>query len=284
MPELRPLTLADVDAVHALSSTCFSDLDRRMGRPGPPAPPNAIWYASRTSHLIATDPGGCIGADVDGVLAGVAMAIVREGLWGLSLFLVHPDHQGTGIGRDLLRAALDHGSDLRGRIILSSDDPRAMRAYARSGHRLIPSFDIEGPVKVRPERPDGVREGRAGDDDALVDAAGHAVRGAGYSGDIGAYLAVGNGFLVHEGGGFAVLRSGSPALLAAQDEDIAADLLRGCLHAATAEVSVQFVTHANQWAIDVSLDAGLVLKPAGPVCVSGEVGPLAPFLPSGAFL
>jgi hypothetical protein len=32
------------------------------------------------------------------------------------------------------------------------------------------------------------------------------------------------------------------------------------------------------------LDAGLVLKPGGAVFVRGDVGPLTPYLPSGAYL
>ena len=32
------------------------------------------------------------------------------------------------------------------------------------------------------------------------------------------------------------------------------------------------------------LDAGLSLNPEGPIFVRGEVGPLAPYLPSGAYL
>ena len=32
------------------------------------------------------------------------------------------------------------------------------------------------------------------------------------------------------------------------------------------------------------LDAGLALKPGGAVFVRGDVGPFAPYLPSGAYL
>jgi len=268
-------------------AAAFEDLDRRMGRdPASHPSPDPQWYEVRTRHLLATDPDGAIAADVGGELAGVALAIVREGVWGLSLLVVDPAHQSSGIGRNLLAAACAYGRDAPAGIILSSDDPRAMRAYARAGFALWPSFDAEGPVLRRPALPCGVRPGRWPQDAGIVDAAGRAARGAGYARDVEAYLAAGAELLVDERGGFAINRQGSPALLAAESGAVATDLLRACLRGAPpdATVSVQFITHANQWAIDVALDAGLPLCPAGPVCVRGGVGPLAPLLPSGAFL
>ena len=99
-------------------------------------------------------------------------------------------------------------------------------------------------------------------------------------------LATGGGLLVHDGGGFAVEREGSPVVLAAADEAIATDLLWSCLGEAApgASVHVDFITEDNAWAIRVALDAGLDLSPDGPVFVRGETGPLAPYLPSGAYL
>jgi hypothetical protein len=47
---------------------------------------------------------------------------------------------------------------------------------------------------------------------------------------------------------------------------------------------VLFMTAEQQWAIRVALDARLPLSPDGPVCVKGKLGPLVPFLPSGAYL
>jgi hypothetical protein len=99
-------------------------------------------------------------------------------------------------------------------------------------------------------------------------------------------LAGGGELLVIDGRGFAVHREGSPFLVAAVDDAAARDLLWSCLAAGSpgGSVHVDFVTAGNDWAIEVALDAGLSLSPDGPVFVRGEVGPLAPYLPSGAYL
>lgn len=49
-------------------------------------------------------------------------------------------------------------------------------------------------------------------------------------------------------------------------------------------MQVNFLTGAQQWALPVLLDAGLALRPDGPVCHRGATGPLTPYIPSGAFL
>ena len=287
MADLRQLTDDDVAPVHALATAAFADLDRRLNRPEDRfPPPGPEWYATRTRHLLATDPEGCVAVERDGELVGVAIAILREGVWGLSLLVVHPDHQSGGAGRELMDAALAYGADARARLILASEDPRAMRLYHRTGHRLVPSFDAHGAIRRRPGSPRDVRPGRWPEDAPIADEIGRRVRGAGYARDVEAYVSNGDAFLVHEGLGFAVHRNGGPMLLAASEDAVAAGLLRACLHAAPpdAEPTVMFVTHANDWAIEVCLDAGLELIPAGPVCVQGDPGPLAPWLPSGAFL
>src|SRR5205809_2005761 len=73
----------------------------------------------RIAHLLGTDPGGAWVAEHDGEIVGVALALVREGVWGLSLFGVRPGLQGQGVGRRLLNAALDYAEGRRGAIILS---------------------------------------------------------------------------------------------------------------------------------------------------------------------
>ena len=67
-----------------------------------------------------------------------ALAIRREDIWGLSLLIVRPDQQSTGLGRALLRRANEYADGARGRIILSSPDPRALRAYSRLGLEIHP--------------------------------------------------------------------------------------------------------------------------------------------------
>ena len=93
----------------------------------------------RFRRLLDTDPGGAWVAERDGALAGAALALLREGLWGLSLLVVDPPAQCAGAGpRAAARAPGRYGDGARGRVILSSPDPRAMRAYARLGLDAAP--------------------------------------------------------------------------------------------------------------------------------------------------
>jgi hypothetical protein len=50
------------------------------------------------------------------------------------------------------------------------------------------------------------------------------------------------------------------------------------------KTSVDFLDAQQDWAIDVVLEAGLKLVPAGAICVRGDVGPMRPYIPSGAYL
>jgi GNAT superfamily N-acetyltransferase len=241
----------------------------------------------RVGHLRETDPGGAWVAELEGEIVGMALALVREGVWGLSLFGVKPGLQGQGIGGPLLAGALSIADGCRGAIILSSSDPRAMRRYFRSGFRLHPCVAAAGELN-RSRIPAGLTS-RPGDleaDRELIDAASRFVRGAAHSQDIPALQAGGGELLVFDGGGWAVHRDGSPAIVAALHEQAAIDLTWSCLAAGTAgaPVHLDFIAHGNDWAVAVALDAGLSLTPDGPIFVRGELGALAPYLPSGAYL
>src|SRR5690348_11670807 len=115
----------------------------------------------RIAHMIETDPGGAWVARNDrGRVIGAALAILRDDVWGLSLLVVEPAAQSNGVGRELLRRALEHGGGGRGGLILSSTDARALRAYARAGFSLRPLAAAAGIVDRRaipPTHPD-VRE------------------------------------------------------------------------------------------------------------------------------
>jgi GNAT superfamily N-acetyltransferase len=243
---------------------------------------------SRIEHLLGTDPGGAwVAESADGRVVGLALALVREGIWGLSLFAVEPALQGNGVGRRLLDAALVHGAGSRGALILSSTDPKAMRRYARAGFALRPLVAAAGMVDLA-RLPAPHPELRAGtlDDLELTEPVSRHVRGATHAIDIPNALANESDLIVLGDRGFVVHRLGSPRLLAACDEEAAAALLWAALAAAPpgATVQIDFISAGQDWAIAVALDAGLALSPDGPLFVRGEVGPLRPYLPSGAYL
>jgi len=275
------MTPADVAATEAVARTALhagadhadaAEIERRR---------------ERVAHLQRTDQGGAWVAEHEGEVVGVALALVREGLWGLSLFAVARGLQGRGVGRRLLEASFDYGRDARGHLILSTESPAAMRRYARLGLRLRPCVAAAGVVDpTRRPALDGVVVAGA-EAIPVADAIGRAVRGAGHGPDLAVMLdAPDTHLLLHEERAFAVLRDDRVGLVAGLDEDAATVVLNGALATARpgATVTVDFLTAGQDWAVRACLDAGLSLSPDGPLFIGGDVGPLRPYIPSGAYL
>jgi len=281
MPVIRPMGAEDVDAAFALMVATFDDLSRRHHEdPGPP--PDPAVATKRFHHLVGTDPDGAWVAEDESGLAGCAMATLREGIWGLSLLVVRPGAQSSGLGRELLRRAHDYGDGARGRIILSSQDPRAMRAYFRLGLEVHPALYACGEPRGV-QVPSGIREGTV-EDVPFTERIDRHVRGAAHGSDIEALLDMGQTLLIARDG-YAVHGGGEVRLLAARDEDTARSLLRAALAGADGEATVSWLTARQQWAVEVCLEAGLRLRAdAGAVFLGGDVGRFSPYLPSGAFL
>jgi GNAT superfamily N-acetyltransferase len=283
MAAIRPMRDDDVRAVHEISVITVRDLDERMGdHPGPPG--SFEQAAVRLRRLLATDPGGAWVAEREGQVAGCALSIRREGLWGLSLLVVRPEHQSAGLGRELLARAWAYAAGARGSLILASRDTRAVRAYLRLGLDLHPAAIASGRPRGVPA-PEGVRPLEPGDRE-WVDAVGRTVRGAPHGGDLDAAREAGSTAVVVPERGYALWRDGSLRLLAALDVDAARRLLRAHLHAARrGEAWVEWLTARQQWAIRECLRAGLRIDPAGGALFSGgELGTMWPYLPNGAYL
>jgi hypothetical protein len=161
-----------------------------------------------------------------------------------------------------------------------------MRAYARLGLETHPAIAAAGAPQGVAAPPE-VRRGGP-DDLPLTEAVDRAVRGAAHGEDILAMLQGGHELLVLPDRGYAMLRGRQVRLLAAFDDDGARTVLRGAL-ARIAErgqtAHLEFLTARQQWAIDVCLEARLELDAdCGCVFTAGDVGPFAPYLPSGAYL
>jgi GNAT superfamily N-acetyltransferase len=279
------MTSADVPAAAAIGGVVFS--------PGAPyTARDAARAERRFRHLLATDPEGAWvavdGGDDDAPVIGATLALRREDLWGLSFLGVLPEHQARRIGGALLGHALDHAAGAAFRLILSSEDPKAMRSYARAGLRLRPSVAAGGVLnRARlPARPARVV---VSDDVAATAEFSRHVRGAGHERDLPVFLELGMELLLHPGRGFAVRDDGTVKLLAARDEAAASELLWACLIDAPpgASINVDFLTADQDWAVAVVLEAGLALSAYGPVFVGGNPShppPLTPYLPSGSYL
>jgi GNAT superfamily N-acetyltransferase len=281
---LRPMTEDDVEAVNDLSVAAFEDLAHRSGEP-PQQRPRADAAYVRLRRLLDSDPGGCwIAEENGGALDGVALALIREGVWGLSLLAVRPGAQSRGLGGALLDRALAYGDGTRGGIILSSSDPRALRVYGRAGFDVRPAAAAAGSPRGMAAAPE-VRPFSDADHPmaARID---RAVRGAAHGADLDALAASGCELLAHLGRGYVVHRDGAIKLLAAADDEAAAALLRTALARTPpgAEAEVEWLTPEQQWAIDVVRAAGLGVRPYGALFLRGETGPFRPYLPGGAYL
>src|SRR3954469_10458995 len=279
------MAAADVPGAEAVARAALYD-----GEPGADDPVTVARGLRRIAHLQRTDPAGAWVAEAAGrALVGMALALVREGIWGLSLFGVAAEHRGRGVGRALLDAAFTtHGADARGHLILSSESPAAMRRYARLGLDLRPCVAAAGiPDRSRPAPPQGGVRDAGADGIAVADAIGRAVRGAGHGVDLPVALQdPGARLLLVEDRAFAVGRQARITLVAGLDDASATRALNAALAAMPpgATASVDFLTAGQDWAVRACLDAGLALSPDGPFFTGGDLGPMRPYVPSGAYL
>lgn len=284
---LRPMQPGDVDGVYYMSGIALSETPEERERIRDRSPEEVRQRKDRYWHSLKHDREGAWVAAHGDRIAGVALALVRESVWVLSLFGVAVEYRNTGVGKELLDHALDYAKGGKGAMIASSTHPAAMRRYALAGFTLRPTLTAGGIVR-RDSLPSklAVRDGEEQDLELAAEV-DRTLRGAAHGPDLEFMLGTGGRLLVaeHRGGrGYAVEKKGSPALVAATDPEVAADLLWACLSEATSETKVSWITGSQSWAASVALEAGLALSPAGPICTRGELGPLAPYLPSGPFL
>jgi GNAT superfamily N-acetyltransferase len=283
-PELAQIRADDLDGAAAVAESTL-----------PMSPASREARSARLRRLririeagLESDPRGAWIVREQGRVTGLALALRSDGVWVLSLLAVTPDAQSGGIGRELLARALAYGESCRGAMISSSDDPRAIRLYARAGFALRPAIAADG-ILDRSALPRSlpVREGMLDDVErtAPIDAA---VRGGIRPHHI-AQLIGGGGrlYLADRDRGYAVGDgSGRVITIAATDDEAARALLWRLLADAPpdAPAIVERITGGQDWAVDVALRAGLVVRADGPVFTRGRLGSLRPFLPSGTYL
>ncbi len=117
------------------SPTACSATTARRPRRGPRAP-RAL---RRFARYLELDPGGQWVAEIDGDGGGHARTrSCARGSGASALFAVAPEHQGRGVGRRLLDAALAYGDGARGGWIMSSEDPRRHAPLRAGGLRPAP--------------------------------------------------------------------------------------------------------------------------------------------------
>jgi predicted N-acetyltransferase YhbS len=289
---IRPLTEADVAAAAQVQLTSFDDLDQRMGEsPGPITERRRTWAEIRLRHFLAYDADGCwVATDSSGELIGVSLASIRGDLWGLSLLAVATGVQSGGVGRQLLDAALGYSDGCDRAVILSSQDPRAMRLYAGSGFDLHPQVQAEGIPDLR-DMPASVERARQMKrlDVGLLEDIDLEVRGATRGPDHELMALRCTLFVCDDdaGRGYAHrTTTGHIAALGASDDATASDLAWRCLEQAASvntSIAVSHVSAGQQWAIRTSLAARLTLRADGPAFWRGGAPPPS-YLPSGSLL
>ena len=273
---IRPLLPADVAACRKVTVDALTALGEEMPED---TPENVARGEARILHLQATDPGSAWVAEEDGRVVGCALALVREGMWFLSLLMVDPGYQSRGLGRELLDATLRTATDRS--WILATTAPAALRRYRRAGFDLVPCLTAKGTVDRSLIPATSVREGSWAEHGSLVDEVTRKVRGAGMAEDLPHMEQMGFRVFVADGG-FAILRRTGLVSLGAGDPGTAAELLWTVLAEAPQPVEIDWLAHDQQWAIDVCLEARLpLLKGEGHLFLRGQP-PMSPYLPGGA--
>ena len=290
---VRPMLVGDAETVERLTDEVFFDLETRQHRTGWPAPAHrspqdAADWATKAAHDVRHDPRGCFVAE-DGVgPLGAVISKRRDTTWLLSTLAVRRGVQGRGVGRQLLDAALAYGAGCLRGMIGSSEDPLAVRRYRLAGFTLHPQMLLWGAVP-RAALPvvERVREGSAGDI-ALLDSVDRQVRDSAHGVDHELLLRTHRLVVVDRptGSGYAYVRpGGAPYLLAATNRRTATTLLWETLAATDPDVpvSIDHVTSANEWAIDVGMACRMELWTRGYLALRG-MRPPSPYLHSGHFL
>ena len=283
----------DVPAVERLTDEGFYELEQRTSPRGWPEPSRrsqekSTRWRRRLDHMLRHDAGGCWVAEDRSGLVGVAVALKRDLTWILATYVVRPDLQGRGVGRQLLEAALVHGRGCLRGMLSASPDPRAARHYRLAGFTLHPTMLLTGTVS-REALPvvERVREGNARDID-LMNSVDRQVRDSAHGVDHEVLSSLYRVVVVDRttGSGYAYVESGGgPYLLAANNRRTATDLLWETLAASSpAEpVTIGRVTASNEWALDVGMEARLDLHSNGYLGLR-HMKPPMPYLPSGHFL
>ncbi|MDQ3484061.1 MAG: GNAT family N-acetyltransferase [Actinomycetota bacterium] len=276
---------SDVAACARVQGTALAKLRVDLGLPPTPHGRNGdAAAAERVAHLLRTDPDGSLVAE-GSTIVGFGQASRRDRCWTLAHLFIEPSEQSHGAGTALLHRLDAWGQDLPVGLIGSTADPRAMRAYARlPGFRLHPAVRAEGSIRHRPASSPAVVP--ASRTDAITEAVrvDDMVRGGGRAADLAHLLDHGHEAHLIVGRGYVISSASEISTLAATDNEAAAALLADALARADANAHLVLprMTSDQHWAIPVILNAGLELRPWGPLAVRGLDSPPAPYLPHPA--
>ncbi len=132
----RPVREAEMPEAATLFLVTVADLRERLNLTTPLPPREYIELAYE--HIRRT--GIFQVAELDGQLAAICHAVVRDSIWFLSGFWTLPGFQGQKIGRPLLERVMDEGARAGATTFFtwSSTDLQAMATYMKTG--MLPGY------------------------------------------------------------------------------------------------------------------------------------------------
>lgn len=165
---LRPMTHEDIETVRDVGQVAWSDLAMHdIGR--------KFRYPKRSEKIIdayiAKDPEGCIVAERDGKIIGSAFSHTWGKVGWIGPLEVLPSHQGSGVGKALLRGCEMYlersGCQVIG-LETMAHLPKQLHFYMSSGYTPKNLTMIMEKVLRREAEPEGVEEARSQDMDSIV--------------------------------------------------------------------------------------------------------------------
>jgi GNAT superfamily N-acetyltransferase len=149
----RPARPDELGACAEIWRTSINDYTMPLGQHEIPPEPNHV--VRLFAHLQSTDPDRFVvatthGGGVERVVAFTS-AVVRERLWHLSMLFVLPEHQGVGVGRELLARVLPADAAIARSTATDSAQPISNALYATYG--IVPRMPLLNLVGL-PERHD----------------------------------------------------------------------------------------------------------------------------------
>ena len=142
---LRQATPGDLISADALVVGSINQLTEAhgFGSIAQPSPPRLQRFS------LTEDPDGLWVAEEDGRMVGFGFSWTNEDFWFLAQLFVVPDHQGGGVGRQLLARTLDHAAKTgaRARALITFAFNRVSQGlYLAHGlYPVCPLYSMSGP-------------------------------------------------------------------------------------------------------------------------------------------